>query len=452
MPDRVTGGGGFAQRLPFFYGWVVVAVAFVTMAIGVNARTAFSLLFPPILAEFGWERGITASAFSLGFIASILYAPFLGMLMDRFGPRWVISLGVCLVAAGMATAPLIRQPWHLHATLGLLVGGGSMLMTYSGHSLFLPNWFARKRGLALGLAFSGVGVGSILIFPWLQRMIGSTGWRDACLSLAVLLVVILLPLNLLLQRQRPEDLGLNPDGDPDRAAARGAAGDNVVDREWASTEWTVRRAIRTARFWWVFVAFFSSLFAWYAVQVHQTKYLIEIGFDATMAAYALGLVGFAGIGGQIALGYFSDRVGREWAWTLGCLGFAASYALLLAMREHPTPGLLYLMVAAQGLFGYGLASVFGAIPAEIFQGKRYATIFGTLNLATGAGAGVGPWVAGAVYDHVGSYAPAFWSGILLSFVAVFAIWFAAPRRVRVVAGQVARLHERRARLNPTTTS
>src|SRR5512135_1653906 len=93
-----------AVRLPFFYGWLLVEIAFVTMAIGVNARTAFSLLFPPILAEFGWERGLTASAFSLGFIASTLYAPFLGMLMDRFGPRWIISLGVCLVAAGMVTA------------------------------------------------------------------------------------------------------------------------------------------------------------------------------------------------------------------------------------------------------------------------------------------------------------------------------------------------------------
>ncbi|MDP6709285.1 MAG: hypothetical protein QF893_23345, partial [Alphaproteobacteria bacterium] len=81
-------------RLPFFYGWVVVAVAFVTMAIGVNARTAFSLIFPPILAEFGWQRGETAAIFSVGFVSATLYAPFLGMAMDRFGVRRLIPLGV----------------------------------------------------------------------------------------------------------------------------------------------------------------------------------------------------------------------------------------------------------------------------------------------------------------------------------------------------------------------
>src|SRR5499433_3962500 len=102
------------QHLPFFYGWVIVAVAFVTMGVGVNARTAFSLLFPPILDEFGWERGITAGAFSFGFLVSAALSPFVGRLMDRRGPRVVIEMGVALMAAGLMLAPLIHQPWHLY--------------------------------------------------------------------------------------------------------------------------------------------------------------------------------------------------------------------------------------------------------------------------------------------------------------------------------------------------
>ena len=105
------------MRLPFFYGWVVVGVAFVTMAVGVNARTAFSLLFPPILAEFGWERGVTAGAFSFGFLVSAVLSPSLGRLMDRRGTRVVMEMGVGLVAAGLLLAPLIRYPWHLYVTL-----------------------------------------------------------------------------------------------------------------------------------------------------------------------------------------------------------------------------------------------------------------------------------------------------------------------------------------------
>jgi MFS family permease len=426
------------RRLPFFYGWIVVAVAFVTMGIGVNTRTAFSLLFPPILAEFGWDRAVTAGAFSVGFLVATAYVPFLGMAMDRYGPRIVIPIGIAITSLGLALAPLTTRPWHLHVTLGALVGGGSIFMTYIGHSLFLPHWFVRRRGLAVGIAFSGVGIGSMLLFPWLGRLIEASGWRAACWALVVLLLVVLLPLNVTLPRRRPEDVGLAPDGDATAGGTGRVVVDNVVDRAWASVDWTLGRAARTARFWWLFVGFFAALLAWYMVQAHQTKYLLDVGFDRERAAYALGVVGLTGIVGQIALGWLSDRVGREWAWTLGGVGFAICYATLLALPAHPSTALLYVMVSSQGLLGYGLASVFGAISAEIFQGRRYGTIFGTLTLGANAGAGFGPWVAGWIYDRAGSYTLAWLLAIGACAVSIAAIWLAAPRRVRAVAGRITR--------------
>ncbi|OLC13414.1 MAG: MFS transporter [Candidatus Rokubacteria bacterium 13_1_40CM_69_27] len=427
------------MRVPFFYGWVIVAVAFVTMGVGVNARTAFSLLFPPILDEFGWERGVTAGAFSFGFLVSAALSPFLGRLMDRRGPRVVMEMGVGLMAAGLMLATLVRQPRHLYATLGVLVGGGSICLSYTGQALFLPNWFVRRRGLAMSLAFSGVGVGSIILLPWLQSLIGRAGWRAACWALGFLVLALLAPLNLLL-RHRPEDLGLQPDGDD---APRGTAAANrtanVVDPAWAAVDWTLRRAMRTARFWWIAVGYLCGLYAWYAVQVHQTKYLVEIGFSPTDAAWALGFVSLAGIPGQIALGHLSDRIGREWVWTVGSLGFALCYLALLLLRQAPTLTLLYFMVASQGMLGYGLTSVIGAIPAEIFQGQHYGTIFGTLMLASIAGGAAGPWVTGALHDATGSYTLAFSLAIGGSVVSALAIWLAAPRQVRAVAGRAPRL-------------
>src|SRR3954467_14291489 len=163
------------MRLPFFYGWVVVAVTFVTMAIGVNARTAFSLFFPPIISEFGWERGVTAGAFSFGFVVSGMVSPLIGRLMDRAGPRAVMELGVVLMGGGLLLAPLTSQPWHLYVTIGVMVGAGSVCLGYSGQSLFLPNWFIRTRGLAIGIAFAGVGIGSVTLLPWVQHMVQKTG-------------------------------------------------------------------------------------------------------------------------------------------------------------------------------------------------------------------------------------------------------------------------------------
>ncbi len=441
MPSSPTARPSLAARVPFFYGWIVIAVAFVTMAIGANTRTVFSLLFPAIPDEFAWDRGVTAAAFSIGFISSTLYAPIIGLAMDRVGARWVISIGAMLASGGLVLATIAREPWHFYLTLGVLVVGASSLLSYIGHMVFLPNWFVRKRGLALGVAFSGVGVGSILLLPWFQAMIDNLGWREGCWALAGLLAVILVPLNLLLQRGRPEDIGLAPDGDSlsHRVQEPGRKVDNVVDPAWVATDWTLARAIRSKRFWLIAGGFFCAMFVWYAILVHQTKYLLDIGFTAEHAAYALGLVGLLGVVGQPTLGYLSDRIGREWVWSLSTLGFVTAYALLIVIKHQPSLGLVYLMVASQGLLGYGLASVYSAVPADIFQGKHYGTIFGTLTVAGSTGAGAGPWAAGELYDLTGSYSLPFWMAIAMAFLSSVCIWLAAPRKVRAVAGKIAGL-------------
>ncbi|WP_375413739.1 MFS transporter [uncultured Bradyrhizobium sp.] len=426
------------MRLPFFYGWIIVAVAFVTMAIGVTARTSFSLLFPPIIEEFGWERGVTAGAFSFGFLVSGALSPLIGRMMDRHGPRAVMELGVVLMASGLLLAPLTTQPWHLYLTIGVLVGGGSVCLGYSGQSLFLPNWFVRRRGLAMGIAFAGVGIGSIIMLPWVQSVIEQTGWRTACSAMGIVVLVALAPINLLL-RKRPEELGLEPDGDASSSASARPVS-NVVDPAWTEVDWTLRRAIRTRRFWWLALGYFCGLYGWYAVQVHQTKYLLDIGFNPGTAAWALGMVSLLGIPGQILLGHLSDRVGREWIWTASCLGFAICFAALIALARVPTFTLLYVMVAAQGALGYGVTSIMGAVVLEIFEGEHYGTIFGTLMLSALAGGAAGPWVTGVLHDIYGDYTIAFAIGIAVSGLSAATIWLAAPRKVRAVAGQLHRSH------------
>ncbi|HEY7141908.1 MAG TPA: MFS transporter [Methylomirabilota bacterium] len=408
------------------------------MGVVVNSRTVFSLFFPSILDEFGWSRALTAATFTTGLLASNAFTPFLGVLMDRLGPRVVFPIGLALMSVGLVLATGTHSPWQLHLTLGVLVAGASVFVSYMGHSLLIPNWFVRQRGLALGIAFSGVGVGSFVLLPWLQHVIARAGWRGACWTLAALLALVVLPLNLLVPRRRPEELGLRPDGDEAPGTAARPASVEIVDHRWAATEWTLARAVRTSRFWWIFLGYFTCLFAWYAVQVHQTKYLLELGFSADFAAWALGVVGITGIAGQILWGHVSDRIGREWAWTAAGVGYVVCYVALLALPAHPAPWLVYVMVASQGLLGYGAASVFGAIPMELFQGARYGSIFAVLNLGSNAGAGTGPWVAGLVHDYTGSYAPAFWVAIACSVVSVAAMWLAAPRKVRLVAGRARR--------------
>jgi MFS family permease len=425
-----------AGRLPFFYGWVVIAVGFVTVALAVTARTAFSLMFPPIVGEFGWDRGVAAGAFSFGFLVSAVISPAVGRVMDRRGPRFVIEIGILVTAAGLLGATLITTPWHLYATLGLLVGAGGNCMSYSVHSQFLPNWFVRRRALAIGIAFAGTGAGAILILPWLQAVILHAGWRTACAGLGVATLVVLAPINLLISKS-PEDLGLLPDGE--RQGATGAAGRRraqIVDAEWAATEWTVARAVRTGRFWWLVVSYFCGGYVWYAVQVHQTKYLVEIGFGAMDAAWSLGIVAMAAIPGQIMLGALSDRIGREIVWSLSCAGFAICYVALLLLAATPSQPLLWLMILSQGLLGYAFTAMMGPIVAEVFEGPHFGSVFSLIMVSLIGGGAVGPLVTGLLYDWTGNYEIAFVLGVALSIVCAIAIWLAAPRKVRVVAGSL----------------
>lgn len=435
-----------AQKLPFFYGWVVVAVAFITMAVGVNVRTGFSLLYPPLLAEFGWDRAVTAAAFSIGFLAATVYAPAIGILLDRYGPRVVVSGGALMGAIGLAGATAMTEPWHLYVTLGLMVVGGSTAMAYIGHSVFLPNWFVARRGMAIGIAFSGVGVGSMVMFPTMQLIIDDYGWRAACWALAIALLVIVVPLNVLFQRQRPQDMGLHPDGiDPGAAHAGGAAdgsADNIVDEVWANTVWTLPKALRTARFWLIFVGYATGLFAWYTIVVHQTQYILDQGFSAAHAALALGLVPLFGAIASIGFGSLSDQIGREWGYSIGCLGFVICYGALLVMQSDPAMGWLVVVIVAQGLMGYSLTPNYGAIPSEVFQGPSFGAIFGCLNIGASIGAAAGPWLTGWIYDVQGSYTMGFWISGTAAAVSCACIWLAAPRKVRLVAGQA----RRRARL------
>jgi MFS family permease len=339
------------------------------------------------------------------------------------------------MSAGLLLAAHMREPWHLYLTLGVLVGGGSVALGYTGQGLYLPNWFARRRGLATSIAYAGVGLGSILMMPWLQALIDAHGWRAAVTALGLLVLAVLAPLNLLVRR-RPEDLGLAPDGDSTAPAAVAARASNVADPAWAAIDWTLARAIRTARFWWFALAMFAAMFSWYTVQVHQTKYLIEIGHAPMYAAWALGFVSLIAVPGQIAMGHLSDRIGREWVWAMGNAGFVVTYLLLIMMRDAPGATLLWAMVFVQGFVGYGLTSAMGAAIAEVFQGRHFGTVFGTLMGIGITGGALGPWLAGALHDASGTYAPVFWLAIGCSVVSAATFALAGPRQVRLVAGRV----------------
>ena len=393
------------------------------MAIGVNARTAFSLLLPEMIAEFSWSRAETAGAFSIGFVIAAILGPVSGILLNQFGARAIMPIGTVMMSAGFAATAYVSESWMLYPTFGFLVIGASTVLGYIGHAATLPLWFQRRRGLAVGLAFSGVGIGAVTVLPIINYIIGADGWRQACWVVAIMVLTLLLPLNLIIQRRRPADLGLLPDGD-----ARKADEDGNLQSAELPVGPTLGNALRHPSFWLMAVAAFCVLWMWYAMQVHQTQFLLETGFSADTALLALAVVSAAGVISQISAGWLADKIGRESTWTIGCLGFIVCFGASIMLRQSQSEWLMWTMVLAQGMFGYGLTVVYASAPADLFNGRQFSTIFGCLSVASSLGGGAGPFFTGLLFDIDGNYDRAFMLAAGLGFISIVAMWLAAPRR------------------------
>lgn len=422
------------MRAHFFYGWVIVAI---NADDGYRRQRAHSVLvvLPSIVGEFHWERGLTAGAFSFGFVVSAAFSPLIGRMMDRFGPRVVMEGGVLLMAAGLLLAPLTTEIWHLQ---------------YRGTSGRRRQRLPQLRPIALpaelvrASARPRDGAGLRRCRHRIDHHVSMDRLRRARrLAFGLdrarhrLMLVVLVPINLMV-RKRPQDMGLLPDGDDhsDSAAMQAKrATVMIVDPREAATDWTLSRALRTAPFWWLSLGFFCGLYSWYAVQVHQTKYLVEVGFSSTVAVWALGAVGLLGIPSQIVLGGLSDRIGREWIWTISGLGFVICLVALIGLAYVPQHGAGLSDDRRAGPDRLRIDGGDGRGGRGDFRGQAIRQHF-RHDHAGGVGGR-----RGGIVDHRPAARP-IWrlhrgicAGHRFPVCSAAAIWFAAPRKVRAVAGR-----------------
>jgi MFS family permease len=200
-----------SQRPHFFYGWVIVAVALVMMAAGYALRNTFSVFYPVLVEEFGWDRGNTALMFSISVLVYGVTAPLAGGLVDRFSPRLIFPLGACLMGGAIALCSLATQQWHFYLLYGVATAFGLSICGSTPMSALVARWFVRKRALAFGIFNMGFGV-SLLASPFAQSLITELGRRQAYLTIGLLTIAITVPLVLVFIRRSPAAKGPVPDG------------------------------------------------------------------------------------------------------------------------------------------------------------------------------------------------------------------------------------------------
>ncbi|MDE3089817.1 MAG: MFS transporter, partial [Chloroflexota bacterium] len=396
-----------------FYGWIVVAVAFVTLLVSLGIRFTYSIFFVPLTREFGWDRASTSSIFSISLLLFAAVGPFLGNLLDRVGARVVFVIGSVILGAGLILTSTSQSLWQMIVYYSLIASMGLAALALGMHGVVLSRWFIRRRGLAIGLAFAGTGIGTFIFSPLVERLITIYGWRGAYLALGVIVLVLLVPINAIWARTRPQEMNALPDGDTIMVEPRAHAATQPTH--------TARSALRDPRLWLLLATTFLALTSARLILVHAVAHMVDVGFAPLFAATVFGAVGAVQAPATVAWGWISDRVGRVWAFAFGSLAVVAAIALLLLIEGNPEPTLAWMFAIAFGVGDSSRTSLINALTADLFEGPAFGTINGYNITAFGLGGALGPWLGGYLFDTTGHYTIAFWFALIATFVATLGV-------------------------------
>tara|TARA_Y100001934_G_scaffold267185_1_gene347563 strand:- start:334 stop:1599 length:1266 start_codon:yes stop_codon:yes gene_type:complete len=409
---------------------VILAVSFVMMLLAYGVRHSFPVFFPFILDEYGWTRGDTALMFSLHLLVYGLCAPIAGSLCSKVSPKALLLFGIVMLGLAAAACSYATRLWHFYLLFGALAPVG---LACAGSPVLNPtimNWFAERRGMALGLAQAGGGLSFVFVFL-MEFIIEGFGWRTAYVIMGLLTIAVLFPLVLLGYTFSPQERGLRPVGSDEKTPDSNSS--PSVDTSQTNTEvWTRASGLRSRQLW---LLFGSNMLFWgtgcYLILAHQVKFAIDIGYSPAIAASTTAAFGIAMVIGQ-ASSFISDYIGREATIFLAsvCTGVATVILIFLGPGSGVFP--LYSFSALFGI-GAGLFAVCVFVGvADIFFGRHFGLFCGVVTAGMGFGGAFGPWLGGVLFDISGSYQYSFlFAG--LSFVISFICFFlAAPRRYTTI--------------------
>ncbi len=380
-----------------FYGWWIVGGAFAIYFVSGGLFNTATIYFKALITEFGWNRGELSGVFSLGFLIAGVSSPIWGRIADRRGPRSSFVPGALL--AGLLLIALSRV-WDLPS---LYVLYALFTFSFAGISLIpisviLSNWFVRKRGRAIGFAYTGVGFGTLLLTPVVGLLITELGWRVAYIVSGLTVLVVLTPVALWLTN-RPEDIGLTPDGlPPDEPSVA----EDETHLPVAAAGLRLGEAVRTPAFWLVALTWLLTMMPLSAINLHQVPFLTDTGLSTELAAIAAGFVGGLSILGRIGCGVLSEKfpIQRIYAvcYLLMTLGIASLWATASVGPWCLIPYVVFFGIAVGGCF-----ALTALLVGDLFGVRALGEIFGMLGLAGTTGGALGGTGAGMLFDAFGSY-------------------------------------------------
>lgn len=406
------------NRTGWFYGWVIVAVSFITLTIVFGVRLSFTVFFVALIEEFDWLRADTSLIFSTSMLVFAATSTMAGMTLDRWGVRRTFGLGGVLLAMGLLLSSQIQSFWQLVVVYGGIASLGITILGLGPQASLIARWFRLRRGLAIGIAFAGTGIGALLFTPGIEYLISEFGWRSAYLVLAMLALAAV-PLNFFLLRLNPGDMQMQPDG-----AISAPKKEQISLPE---EKWQMKQVIRTPSFWLLMLSALGAIGPVRMLTVHQLAIIVDAGFTRSFAARVIGSSGAITAFAFILFGMLSDRIGRRVIYVLGSLALLIAMLILNGIQASPPQGIWLALYAISLGFGEGSrASLVTALASDLFPGNARGAIIGTIGAAFGLGAAFFPWLAGRLYDFQGTYSTVFYIAGFTVFVSALTLFF-APR-------------------------
>lgn len=417
-----------------FFGWWTVLTGGVLSLLGHGYYTyGFSALFKPISAELGFSRTATSIPASIGRLEGGFEAPITGWVTDRFGPKWIVLLGVFLIGSGLVLMYFVNSLWAYYVVWGVILGTGINIGLSLPIDKSIANWFVKKRGLALGIRMVFSGLSGVMVMPIVAWLITVSGWRTACLIGGLVMWAVGLPLAwFFLKKDRPEHYGLLPDGAESKEAL--TDGEHMIDRgvkyaaEVGEIEFTLRQALKTPAFWLLIITNSMHSMAGPAINIHGIPFLTDIGVDPLRAASMLAMSIFSGIPARLIFGIIVDRLSKNrFRFLLGgaYLLQTAGFYIFLLNQNMVT---IYVWFILYGIGqGAGIA-LMAPMRARYFGRKAFGSIAGISRMAMAPVGMFVPIYLGWVYDTSGSYISAFnLIAILLAISAFMAFTIIPPK-------------------------
>ena len=393
------------------YAWVVAGVAFATLVAAAAFRAAPGPLMVP-LHEGGWSIVTMSAAVSVNLVLYGLTAPFAAALMERFGLRRVVSVGLLLIAAGAGLSVLARAAWQLVLTWGVLIGLGTGSMALVFAATVANAWFVKRRGLVMGILTAGGAAGQLVFLPVVAYLVEATSWKIASLLIAAAAVAAL-PLVVVLLRDRPADLGLAPYGGDRLVTPPTSVRGNAADLALAA----LCQAATTKPFWALAGAFaICGATTNGLIGIHFIPSAHDHGMATTTAAGLLMLVGVFDIVGTVASGWLTDRIDPRWL-LLAYYSFRGVGLLLLPwlLADSVHPSMVVFIVV------YGLDWVATVPPTVVLCrrlfGDQGTIVFGWVFASHQLGAAAAALTAGIIRESFGTYTYAWFGGAALCALA-----------------------------------